>query len=151
MLVLSRQFNETLKIGDDISVTVVQIQFDKVRLGIVAPVEVPVHRLEVFEAIQREGRKFTRPANELQRNDAISAALIRSFAGETDDGISLRDRAIGSLFPLLRAAGYLQTIEALRELGKQTMPPAYTPTNGPSGSRFDIDQPTAKANTNGDR
>ena len=51
MLVLSRKKNESIVINNDIVVTVVDIRGDKVRLGIVAPKEVPVHRQEVFDAI----------------------------------------------------------------------------------------------------
>jgi carbon storage regulator len=51
MLVLSRKKNESIVINNDITVTVVEIRGDKVRLGIVAPKEVPVHRQEVYEAI----------------------------------------------------------------------------------------------------
>lgn len=51
MLVLSRKKNESIVIDNSITVTVVEIRGDKVRLGIVAPKEVPVHRQEVFEAI----------------------------------------------------------------------------------------------------
>ncbi len=54
MLVLSRQRDESIMIGDNIVVTIVDIRGDKVRLGINAPSEVPVHRQEVYEAIQRE-------------------------------------------------------------------------------------------------
>jgi len=54
MLVLSRQRDESIMIGDSIVVTIVDIRGDKVRLGINAPSEVPVHRQEVYEAIQRE-------------------------------------------------------------------------------------------------
>jgi len=54
MLVLSRQRDESIIIGENIVVTIVDIRGDKVRLGIEAPTEVPVHRREVFEAIQRE-------------------------------------------------------------------------------------------------
>ena len=57
MLVLSRQRDETIMIGDDIEITVVDIRGDKVRLGINAPATVPVHRKEVYEAIQRENRE----------------------------------------------------------------------------------------------
>lgn len=56
MLVLSRQRDETIMIGDDIEITVVDIRGDKVRLGITAPTTIPVHRKEVYEAIQRENR-----------------------------------------------------------------------------------------------
>ena len=54
MLVLSRQRDESIIIGDDIVITIVDIRGDKVRLGIEAPTEIPVHRQEVYEAIQRE-------------------------------------------------------------------------------------------------
>ena len=56
MLVLSRQHDETIMIGDDIEVTVVDIRGDKVRLGITAPKEISVHRKEIYDAIQRENR-----------------------------------------------------------------------------------------------
>src|SRR3569623_2294686 len=56
MLVLSRQRDETIMIGDDIEVTVVDIRGDKVRLGITAPREISVHRKEVYAAIRREHR-----------------------------------------------------------------------------------------------
>ena len=51
MLVLSRKKNESIIINSDIVITVVEIRGDKVRLGIVAPKDVPVHREEVYEAI----------------------------------------------------------------------------------------------------
>ncbi len=54
MLVLSRKKNESIVINNDITVTVVEIRGDKVRLGIVAPKEVPVHRQEVWEAIHKD-------------------------------------------------------------------------------------------------
>ncbi|MBX7167082.1 MAG: carbon storage regulator CsrA, partial [Pirellulales bacterium] len=57
MLVLSRQRDESIIIGDNIVVTIVDIRGDKVRLGITAPPEIPVHRREVYEAIQRENVK----------------------------------------------------------------------------------------------
>jgi len=56
MLVLSRQRDETIMIGDEIEITVVDIRGDKVRLGITAPKSVPVHRKEVYEAIRRENQ-----------------------------------------------------------------------------------------------
>ncbi len=54
MLVLSRQRDETIMIGDQIEITVVDIRGDKVRLGITAPKEIQVHRKEVYDAIKRE-------------------------------------------------------------------------------------------------
>ena len=59
MLVLSRHRDESIMIGDEIVVTIVDIRGDKVRLGINAPTSVPVHRQEVFDAIQREARGDT--------------------------------------------------------------------------------------------
>jgi carbon storage regulator len=56
MLVLSRQRDESIMIGDKVVVTIVDIRGDKVRLGIQAPQEIPVHRQEVYDAIQRENR-----------------------------------------------------------------------------------------------
>ena len=53
MLILSRKVNEVIRIGE-IKLMVVQIRGDKVRLGIEAPKEVPVHREEVYDAIHRE-------------------------------------------------------------------------------------------------
>ncbi len=57
MLVLSRQRDESIIIGDNVQITIVDIRGDKVRLGIKAPAEISVHRKEVFDAIQRENRK----------------------------------------------------------------------------------------------
>jgi carbon storage regulator len=61
MLVLSRKKNESIVINNDIILTVVEIRGDKVRLGIVAPKEVPVHRQEVYDAIH--GSKSAGPAS----------------------------------------------------------------------------------------
>lgn len=57
MLVLSRQRDETIMIGDDIEITVVDIRGDKVRLGINAPTRIAVHRKEVYEAIKAENQR----------------------------------------------------------------------------------------------
>ena len=55
MLVLSRKKNESIVINNDITIVVVEIRGDKVRLGVEAPKEVPVHRREVYDAIVRNG------------------------------------------------------------------------------------------------
>ena len=54
MLVLSRQKDESIIIGDDVEITIVDVRGDKVRLGINAPRNISVHRKEIYEAIQRE-------------------------------------------------------------------------------------------------
>ena len=60
MLVLSRHRDESIMIGDDVVVTIVDIRGDKVRLGIEAPTDIPVHRQEVYDAIKRENEKAAR-------------------------------------------------------------------------------------------
>ena len=67
MLVLTRQRDEAIKIGDDIEITIVDIRRDKVRLGIVAPPDIPVHRKEIYEAMReakgnlgKDTRKYRR-------------------------------------------------------------------------------------------
>ncbi len=60
MLVLSRQRDETIMIGDDVELTVVDIRGDKVRLGITAPIRIAVHRKEIFDAIRRENEAAAR-------------------------------------------------------------------------------------------
>ena len=54
MLVLSRQRDESIMIGNDVEITIVDVRGDKVRLGITAPKSIPVHRREIYDAIQRE-------------------------------------------------------------------------------------------------
>ena len=61
MLVLSRKRNEQLVIGGDIVITVIDVRGDKVRLGIEAPSTVPVHREEIFAALQREAKEIEKP------------------------------------------------------------------------------------------
>lgn len=57
MLVISRQRDQKIMIGDDIEISVIDIRGDKVRLGINAPLKVPVHRQEVYNAIQLENKR----------------------------------------------------------------------------------------------
>ena len=62
MLVLSRQRDETIMIGDEIEVSVVDIRGDKVRLGITAPTRIAVHRKEVYDSIMRENAQASKVA-----------------------------------------------------------------------------------------
>ena len=60
MLVLSRKKNESIVINDNITITVVEVRGDKVRLGIQAPREIPIHRSEVHAAIKAEQQDATK-------------------------------------------------------------------------------------------
>ncbi len=77
MLVLSRQKDESIIIGDDIEITIVDVRGDKVRLGINAPREISVHRKEIYEAIQRE---------KAQQRAAESAATGKADDSKSSDG-----------------------------------------------------------------
>lgn len=69
MLVLSRKKNESIVINNNITVTVVEIRGDKVRLGIQAPKEIPVHRREIYDAIQAQEN-----ASDISGEDVTSAS-----------------------------------------------------------------------------
>jgi carbon storage regulator len=64
MLVLSRQRDESIMIGDNVEIIIVDVRGDKVRLGITAPKEIPVHRREIYDAIQREKDQKKEPQAE---------------------------------------------------------------------------------------
>jgi carbon storage regulator len=80
MLVLSRQRDESIMIGDNIVITIVDIRGDKVRLGINAPAEIPVHRQEVYNAIQRENLRSSR----LEPRDAQALGRPNGPRPQTD-------------------------------------------------------------------
>jgi carbon storage regulator len=63
MLVLSRQKDESIMIGDDVEITIVDVRGDKVRLGINAPRNISVHRKEIYLAIQKEKEENEHPAH----------------------------------------------------------------------------------------
>ncbi len=64
MLVLTRKKDQTIVIGDNIEVTILDIQGDQIRVGIKAPKNISVHRKEVYEDIQEENRKASQIKND---------------------------------------------------------------------------------------
>ena len=78
MLVLSRKKNESIVINDDITIVVVEIRGDKVRLGVEAPKEGPVHRREVYDAIQHSAGQHSAgvetPTKASEEPDAAGSA-----------------------------------------------------------------------------
>ena len=66
MLVLSRQRDESIMIGDDVEIIIVDVRGDKVRLGITAPKSIAVHRREIYDAIQREKAEKKEPENQAE-------------------------------------------------------------------------------------
>lgn len=80
MLVISRQRDESIIIGDNIVITIVDIRGDKVRLGINAPTEIPVHRMEVHRAINRENF----------RNGAIPEEEFFRLGGTPDEVLTIK-------------------------------------------------------------
>src|ERR1043165_2361113 len=80
MLVLSRQRDETIMIGDEIEITVVDIRGDKVRLGITAPTRIAVHRKEGYEAIKRENEQAAQFNSRIQNGDLDGLRAPRAQA-----------------------------------------------------------------------
>jgi len=81
MLVLSRKKNESIVINDDITIVIVEIRGDKVRLGVEAPASVPVHRNEVYEALFRERRpSYAAEAIEAPNPQAPAVATVETAA-----------------------------------------------------------------------
>jgi carbon storage regulator len=82
MLILTRRVGETLMVGDDVSVTVLGVKGNQVRIGVNAPKEVSVHREEIYQRIQREKMARLEAAlhNQTGDNQAIS-----SYMGESEN------------------------------------------------------------------
>ncbi len=84
MLVLSRKKNESIVINNDITIVVVEIRGDKVRLGVEAPKEVPVHRREVYDAIHR-GDAPSEKVGDAVDDKTVGKAPSDGMSGERSD------------------------------------------------------------------
>src|SRR4026209_663252 len=97
MLVLSRKKNESIVINNDITIVVVEIRGDKVRLGVEAPKEVPVHRREVYDAIKRneavQSGSTSLPAD---TNTAAPAEFESSIVGKPSVANLMLDARLGA-------------------------------------------------------
>ena len=74
MLVLSRQKDESIMIGDEVEITIVDVRGDKVRLGITAPKSIPVHRREIYDRIQREKAQKDGEIHAGENNEPVDKA-----------------------------------------------------------------------------
>ena len=78
MLILSRKIDEKIKIGNDITITLIDVHGDQVKIGVEAPKNVKVFRQEVFDAIQNENKAAVSVASESANDSAISAVSALS-------------------------------------------------------------------------
>lgn len=75
MLVLTRRLNQSIKVGDDVEITVIEVRGDQVRLGVSAPRDVAVHRKEVYLQIQQENRAAALALPEAINLEALGQAV----------------------------------------------------------------------------
>ncbi len=78
MLILSRKIDEKIKIGEDITITLIDVHGDQVKIGVEAPKNVKVFRQEVFDAIQNENKAALAAAQDSQSESAFSAVSALS-------------------------------------------------------------------------
>ena len=111
MIVMSRHKGESIQIGDDIVITVVEIRGDKVRLGIEYPPEVPVQRQEVYEVLQREKLQAQAQAAAPSAPTLSSPHFANSPAARLDKFVAILEVRLG--VPITRAV----IVQAMREAG----------------------------------
>ena len=126
MLVISRKKNEGLVINDDITVTVIEIRGDKVRLGIEAPTHATVHRREVYEAIMAQSKDMTSPAPApptivtLTESQVALLERVRTSIGLSGGPEPTLEHTLGMLLNAVEEAGDLLTalvVDGVRVFG----------------------------------
>lgn len=90
MLVLTRRLNQSIKIGDDIEIMIIEVRGDQVRLGVTAPRDISVHRKEVYLQIQQENLAA---AKEAASTDVVTAALS-GLLGERPEPLQPADAPV---------------------------------------------------------
>lgn len=90
MLVLTRKRDESIMIGDDVRIVVVDVQGDQVKLGIDAPRQIPVHREEIYREIQEENRRAALRAGDPGRLGELDTLLDKSRRQAETDGVAQR-------------------------------------------------------------
>lgn len=118
MLVISRVKNESIVIGDQIEVTIIEIRGDKVRLGVTSPEEMPVHRREVWEAIRRNDTEPSCDATTSRPPADPPARAVEASAAppapSLDSAIDLLLRAASARLSPEEAAAAKLVLEAVR-------------------------------------
>ena len=92
MLVLTRRVDESIIIGDDIRIVVVDVRGEQVKLGIEAPRHIPVHREEVYREIQAENRRAAMDPADVERLRQVIEPLGAQGAGQQREGTSVEDQ-----------------------------------------------------------
>jgi len=81
MLILTRRVGETLIIGDDVTVTVLGVKGNQVRIGVDAPKSISVHREEIYERIQREKEAQKQAAEKEGGDTATPSSVVENVTG----------------------------------------------------------------------